>query len=154
MAGRTRSGRYYPFARVATPYLPEPVVVLRSYDKPSGFGVRGARVVDWPRGAPDPSTVPHAGARLVWGSDGKTRVTVVNGIPFHRERAALTGRDGYWCLMVQRDDNKFGSEVASIQSLRTIPVEPERTYTEAEIRAAVDENGITNDLISQLRSNS
>ena len=48
-----------------------------------------ARVVPWPEGAPDPSTVPQAGEQVIRTYDGawaRKVFTVVNGIPKHDKK--------------------------------------------------------------------
>lgn len=92
------------------------------------------RCVPWPEDAPDPSTVPHAGERVVYTSflattGSPTVFTVVNGIP---RRSA----DDVWRLRISSDGYNRNADLRDIEPY--VEAEEERTYTEAEIRTVVD----------------
>ena len=111
-------------------------------------GAVPVRVVVWPEGAPDPSTVPQAGEHVVldaqerWrqmDSPGrrKQRVWVVsNGIPYKR-------MDERWRLQLHRGTDQFDTVYPYLKDIiHPVPVAnvPEKAYTETEIRAAVNED--------------
>ena len=96
-----------------------------AYDVPSGknsphtnrpgIHAHPCRVVLWPKGAPDPSTVPHANEKVtVANRDGTWKVE--NGIP---QRWAGSS----WCLDI-RSDLTGGTHILDIARLTRIPDSP------------------------------
>lgn len=105
------------------------------------------RVVVWPKDAPDPSTVPHAG-ELVTFSGSQHVYTVVNGILKWDKIMKV------WRLWVHNPNTgRLDPEVGDL----TIYEDPPRTYTEAEIRAAFEgkyNSGYEDSIIKVLRDRS
>ena len=89
------------------------------------------RVVVWPEGAPDPSTVPHAGEQVTW-RHRDTVYNVVNGIP------KWDSYRNVWQLWV-KNVTSGESQHPAVGGIRVYE-DPPRTYTEAEIRAAFENN--------------
>ena len=128
------------FDRVAPPY-PDPLLINRNHDADEHWnGVLGQRVrcVPWPEGAPDPSTVPQAGEQVTRADDRlpTPRVfTVVNGIP-----RCNTPIDDKWRLQIY--SKGWGTSYYELGRIRLyFEPEPERMYTEDEIRVALDTHG-------------
>ena len=95
------------------------------------------RVVEWPEGAPPPEDVPQAGALVTLkhatsGDDGRV-FEVVNGIP---EKVWHT-----WRLRLRPVSDPFNTDYFVLLNIIRPYVEPERTYTEAEIRAVFTSRG-------------
>ena len=106
--------------------IPYTEVLQRAEEYPETY-IR-ARVVPWPEGAPDPSTVLQAGEQVTW-RDGEV-YSVVNGIP------ELSF--GTWHLWIA--DPAGASQYADVDNLQVHVESPPapRVYTEDEIRVAFE----------------
>ena len=115
-------------------------------------GPHNVRVVLWPEGAPPQEDVPHAGTKVRRSASrgisyvpGKV-FTVTTGIPYKYQ-------DHRWYVRVTVEG---GNTIAvPLEDLEVASTEPERTYTEDEVRTAVvmmvSAKG-TNDILDCLRS--
>lgn len=106
-----------------------------------------ARLVGWPEGAPPQNEVPHAGEKVQ--TEGGTPFTVQSGIPYIYQGMG-------WYLRVYYEGRTSGSTIArKVTELKRYVPEPERTFTEAEIRAAYktagDRGVYVNNLIKDLK---
>lgn len=91
------------------------------------------RVVAWPEGAPLQADVPQAGERVVFSESSSafpTVFTVRNGVPY-------LSADRHWMLGIRSPlGTNSSARVGSIEPYVEPTPEPERTYTQEEIREA------------------
>jgi len=99
--------------------------VLYEKEEPGDILVR---VVQWPEGAPAQEDVPQAGEEFVWGKEAKEPVTIYSGIPFKQ--------GDRWALVVLSKSG--GHHIAFIEYLYETPPTPPQTYTEDEVRRALN----------------
>jgi len=122
---------------------------IRSWDRQIGpqdsTNLTGSvRVVVWPKGAPKQEDVPQAGEKV---RKGHGTYTVVTGIPYK----AVSGR---WHLELLSTVGSINGHL--VGSFKPIPSTPAQTYTEDEIREALNEHYLSdkylaNEIIGRLK---
>ncbi len=111
-------------------YTPEESGIFPKIECPGYSGIDDipVRVVVWPEGAPKQEDVPQAGEKRIYMN--KTYI-ISEGIPFN------SYQNLGWRMRCLETKTKMASSIP-LSSLKPIPPKPAQTYTEDEIRGALD----------------